>query len=553
MSTKRVYGIDLGTTYSCISYVDEHGKPVVVASSEGQQTTPSVVFFESSDNVVVGQPAKEVVAMHEGLVVSTIKRSMGVPDVVRTFHGKDYTPPEISAFILRKLAKDAETATGVKVEDVVITCPAYFGIAEREATKQAGTIAGLNVRYVIPEPTAAAIAYGMEQDKEQTLLVYDLGGGTFDVTLIRIKVGEITVLSTGGDNQLGGKDWDDAIATHLAQAFESETGTPYQEVLADPETYQELLKDAEVAKIALSQAKSTPRKVSFRTSRVRVDLTRETFDKITEPYLQRAASLTREMIDRAQELGVKIDRLLLVGGSTTMPQVLEWAATLPFDVQQFDPNQAVAKGAAMFGFRCVLEELIKIEIARMNKTEPEKVKLEQVSEADKKKAGEKIAPVFGLAPAKLNDIVSTSINNVSSKSFGLVVTDDDKKQSVSNLVIIDDSVPREVRRTFHTLVDGQTDVELRVMENSLKTQKQDTVGLGDCKEVLIVDLTFARPLPRSSPVEVTFRLGPDGCLFVHGMDLTTNRQIDKTVVISGVLKQEEVAAARSRALAMAVS
>jgi molecular chaperone DnaK (HSP70) len=553
MSTKRVYGIDLGTTYSCISYVDEHGKPVVVASSEGQQTTPSVVFFESSDNVVVGQPAKNVASLEEARVVSTIKRSMGVAGVTRMFHGKEYTPPEISSFILRKLAKDAETATGIKVEDVVITCPAYFGIAEREATKQAGIIAGFNVRYVIPEPTAAAIAYGMEQDQEQTLLVYDLGGGTFDATLIRIKVGEITVLATGGDPKLGGKDWDDAVVTHLAQTFEAETGTPYQELLKDTETYQELLLAAEKAKVDLSQAKSVACVVRFGPGRVRVDLTREKFDQITASYLQRTASLTREMIDSAQKMGVKIDRLLLVGGSTSMPQVHEWAATLPFDVQQFDPNQAVAKGAAMFGFRCVLEELIKIEIARANQTVPERINLDQVPEADKKKAEAVVAPKFGLPPSKVHSIVATTIRNVSSKSFGLVVTADDKRQSVANMVVKDDAVPREINRTFHTLEADQTGVELRVMENDLKTRDDDTVDLENCTEVLVVELPFERPLPRLSPVEVTFRLGPDGCLFVHGKDLTTNRQIDANKVINGVLKQEEVAAARGRALSIAVS
>jgi molecular chaperone DnaK len=245
MSGKRVYGIDLGTTYSCIAHVDEHGKPVVLQNAEGDSTTPSVVYFESADNIVVGQAAKEVVSIHPDLCVSTVKRSMGDPNWERTFQGQAYKPQDVSSFILRKVVGDTEKVTGDKIEDVVITCPAYFGVNEKEATKQAGIVAGLNVLYVIPEPTAAALAYGIEQTEDQVVLVYDLGGGTFDVTLIDIKAGEITVICTGGDRELGGKDWDDAVVSYLTQKFSEATGTPADALLEDMETYQELLNAAE--------------------------------------------------------------------------------------------------------------------------------------------------------------------------------------------------------------------------------------------------------------------------------------------------------------------
>ncbi|HEY2291003.1 MAG TPA: Hsp70 family protein, partial [Thermoanaerobaculia bacterium] len=263
MSGKRVYGIDLGTTYSCIAHVDEHGKPVVLQNAEGESTTPSVVFFESKDNVVVGQAAKEVVSIHTDLCVSTVKRAMGDPHWEREFYGHVYKPQDISSFILRKVVGDAEKIIGEKIEDVVITCPAYFGVNEKEATKQAGVLAGLNVLYVIPEPTAAALAYGIEQDQDQVILVYDLGGGTFDITLIEIKAGAINVICTGGDHQLGGKDWDDAVVSYFTQKFEESTGTPADSLLEDQETYQELLNAAEKCKKMLSSRQSVTEAVRF--------------------------------------------------------------------------------------------------------------------------------------------------------------------------------------------------------------------------------------------------------------------------------------------------
>jgi len=299
MSAKRVYGIDLGTTYSCISHVDEHGKPVVLANAEGEMTTPSVVYFESPDNIVVGQSAKEVVSIHPDLCVSTVKRAMGDPHWERSFHGQVYKPQDVSSFILRKVVGDAANLVGEKIEDVVITCPAYFGVNEKEATKQAGILAGLNVLYVIPEPTAAALAYGIEQDQDQVILVYDLGGGTFDITLIEIKTGQITVICTGGDHQLGGKDWDDAIVSYFTEKFAESTGTPADALLEDQETYQELLNAAERCKKTLSTRQSVTEAVRFGGERVKVDLTRETFDQITAPLLERTLSMTDQELAKA--------------------------------------------------------------------------------------------------------------------------------------------------------------------------------------------------------------------------------------------------------------
>ncbi|MGC2776844.1 MAG: Hsp70 family protein, partial [Bradyrhizobium sp.] len=441
--SKRVYGIDLGTTYSCISYVDEHGKPTVLNSAEGEATTPSVVYFESTDNVVVGRTAKDVSVIHQDRVVSTIKRHMGEAGYEYSVDGKSYRPEEISSYILRKLVKDAAAVTGDEIKDVVITCPAYFGVTEKEATKQAGIIAGLNVLYVIPEPTAAAIAYGMEQTEAQNIIVYDLGGGTFDVTLIKISTGEITVIATDGDKHLGGKDWDDDIVAYLARAFEAETGTSAQELMNDLEAYQELLNDAEKIKIRLTSAKSVQQRVRHQAASAMVELTREKFDEITLPRLQRTVSLTETMIEEARKRGIgKIDKLLLVGGATYMPQVVERMGKFPFEIKQFDPNQAVAKGAAIFGYRCALEEMIKIHVSERTGQDVDDIDLAKVSPELKGDAERKVATEEGLALPGLKRLVDTKINNVSSKSFGVVVIADaaSRREQVSNLVVVNDAV-----------------------------------------------------------------------------------------------------------------
>ncbi len=242
----KVFGIDLGTTYSCIAYMDENGKPVVLKNAEGDLTTPSVVHFESQSDVTVGAAAKENSKMYPEQVVSFIKRSIGMPGFSLNINGVDMKPEEISSYILKKVVKDAEESLRMEsklgddeqVRDVVITCPAYFGVAERDATKAAGIIAGLNVMAIINEPTAAAITYGVTDDSQnKTVLVYDLGGGTFDITMINIKPGEIRVVVTGGDHNLGGRNWDETILMYLAEQYQSETGTP-DNILEDAETLQ---------------------------------------------------------------------------------------------------------------------------------------------------------------------------------------------------------------------------------------------------------------------------------------------------------------------------
>ena len=351
---EKVFGIDLGTTYSCISFVDEFGKPVVVPNQDSSPVTPSVVAFEEGGNVSVGQTAKETLNTDPANVCSAIKRQMGKRDYTFTAFGQDYSPEAISAMILSKLAKDAGEVLGEEVKDVVITCPAYFGMDEREATKQAGIIAGLNVLAIINEPTAAVISYGLSLDIPQSVMVYDLGGGTFDVTIIQVANGEIRVVATGGDHQLGGKDWDDAIREFVIGKYAEMTGESSDSIYDDMEVMGDLELRAETAKKQLTQKNSAV----IRLNGQKIEITKEEFDQLTTHLLEMTIELMRQTIDVAAAKGVTtIDRILFVGGSTFMPQVRERLRiefpNIPFEC--CDPNQVVAKGAAIYGYNLAKE------------------------------------------------------------------------------------------------------------------------------------------------------------------------------------------------------
>jgi molecular chaperone DnaK (HSP70) len=556
--SKRVYGIDLGTTYSCIAYVDEHGKPVVVANSEGQPTTPSVVYFEGPDNIVVGQSAKDVAEIHPDRVVSTVKRVMGDPDWVFERDGNTYHPQDISSFILRKLVNDAQVITGDQITDVVITCPAYFGVTQKEATKQAGLLTGLNVRYVIPEPTAAAIAYGIEQSEDQVVLVFDLGGGTFDVTLIDVRSDAINVICTGGDHHLGGRNWDETVAAWFAEQFSHEvSGTAAEELTRDPETWQELLNAAEAAKVALSSRNSYTQRVRFGAERATIELTREKFDELTCGWLERSLNLTDELLATAREKGYgNPDKLLLVGGSTYMPQVINAVkAKYPFEVRQFDPNQAVAKGAAIFGFKCYLDEQIKIRIAEQLGEPAAAVDVGDVADELRVQAEKQVALDHGLALPGLQKLARQKIQNVTSKSFGIVVMDpavDDER--VNNLIVVDEAVPKSISKQFGTYRDDQEGVSIRCMENIERAGPGDPpLGLETSSEIGSAELRFTRALPKASPIEITFALGEDGLLTVQGKDLTTHQHIAAEFRTSAVLSQEEVEKKKIRNMAITVS
>lgn len=555
MATNTVYGIDLGTTYSCIARVDSYGKAEVIPNSDGELTTPSVVYFESADNIVVGKTAKDEARFNPALVKSMIKRAMGDKSALFHYHGRDYRPQEISSFILRRLAEDAAQITNEPVRDVVITHPAYFGVEQIEATRQAGEIAGLNVLSLIPEPTAAAIAYGMNESADQTLLVYDLGGGTFDITLITVDAGAITVRSVDGDWELGGRDWDGLLVEHFANCFADDTGMPADQLLNDPETLETLLAEAEDAKRALSKKTSVTVALVHGADRVRVDLTREQFDALTRPKLEATLSLTRHMLDHARSLGwPRIDKLLLVGGSSYMPQVQEAVGALGVPAQLTDPNLSVAKGAAIFGFKLQLEQSIRIAIAAQTGQAADEVQLDKVTEGVKRAAEAVVASQFGLPANSMRNLVDKTITNVTAKSFGIVVhVADLNAERVANLILKDATVPVEVTQTFGTSAEGQDRVDLRCMENKRITTDGEVLELTDCTDIGRAELAFGKQVRQDYPVEITFRLSADGSLYVRGRDPQTGKAIDATFKTDSIMTQEELDGARVRALATRVS
>ncbi|MDR1925069.1 MAG: Hsp70 family protein [Planctomycetaceae bacterium] len=338
-------GIDLGTTFSCVATIDEHGKPIVLKNEDGNSITPSVVAFERAGNVIVGDEAKNIQSLGDANVASFFKREMGNPDFYLTFYGKQYSPTDLSAYILAKLKADAEKVLGKAITKAVITCPAYFNAMQREEVKKAGKLAGLDVLRVINEPTAAAVAFGIKSEKEQTLLVYDLGGGTFDVTLMKITADEIAVLATDGNHQLGGKDWDDTLREYAVDKFQEEFA---ENPLEDSATANDLLVAAENTKKTLSQKTTTNFVIAYNGNKGRYEITREQFEDATKHLINQTLTLCESVLAAKQMDWKNIDGVLLVGGSTRMPQVeSELKKHTDNLLHGINVDEAVAIGAAI--------------------------------------------------------------------------------------------------------------------------------------------------------------------------------------------------------------
>ncbi|MEI6197056.1 MAG: Hsp70 family protein, partial [Verrucomicrobiota bacterium] len=317
-----IIGIDLGTTFSAMAFINEEAVPEIIPNREGERITPSVVLFDG-DSPIVGTIAKAAATTSPLNVVQFIKRQMGNKGwKFKTDGGTSFTPEEISALILKRLKEDAEAALGERISDAVITVPAYFNDAQRQATKDAGRIAGLNVIRMINEPTAAALAYGLKQDGPvQTVVIYDLGGGTFDVTILRIGGGDISVVATGGDKNLGGFDWDNALMTHLNEQFKAAGGP---DLLDDPEQESNLRAKCELAKKTLSGRDKASVLINVQGKSVTAQVTRDQFEEITKPLFKRTISIMQFVLEEAGLSWNEIDKILLVGGSTRMRGVSRW-------------------------------------------------------------------------------------------------------------------------------------------------------------------------------------------------------------------------------------
>jgi molecular chaperone DnaK len=558
-----IFGIDLGTTYSCIAYVDSAGKVSVVPNQEHQLTTPSVVLFEKETRIV-GDEAKNSAILSPDHAVEMIKRHMGEANWRFHCDGEDYTPEAISSYILRKLAMDTESVLGIAVEDVVITCPAYFGIAQREATALAGKIAGLNVHEIISEPTAAAIAYGLQHGRDQVVLVYDLGGGTFDIAVIVMKNDATTVIATGGDHHLGGRNWDEAIVTYLAQQWREQTGSS-DDPLDAPDTLQDLWLKAETAKRALTVRQMTRVAVAHAGKTVKVELTLETFENLTANLLNRTVAFTTLTMNAARKRGYQqFDRIILVGGSTRMPQVarrLKQEFHLP--LRLFEPDEAVAKGAALYGQRLFLQQSIHAKaeeiqnaaryvgamsqdtskIADATNSVPRPQEPVEMPFALLKQARQAVAGSLNIGDDAIKRLTSFSITNVASHSFGIIATIDHgtprSRKVISNLVRVNDPLPVVQTKTYGTIEAGQDVVVLEIMENTEETWVVEADKYNDEAAIGTVTLTLPPGLIEGAPIEVTFEMNTQGRLHVAGREPQSNTMIKTTFETKSSLLQEE--------------
>ena len=542
---KYVFGIDLGTTYSCIAYVDETGRATVVNNSEGTNTTPSVVNFASPSQVVVGQVAKENAVIDPDNTISLVKTLMGKTDFAIRYNGEDKSPEEVSAYILSKVAEDAAKMLDTEVKDVVITCPAYFGTAERTATKNAGIIAGLNVLEVISEPTAAALYYGCAREQEEkTILVFDLGGGTFDVTIMNISSEKIEVICSDGNHELGGKDWDEAVMRYLAEEFISQTGFDGE---FDEYAQQDMRLKAEKAKQQLTSRDQVPVMLDAAGLRARINLTREKFDEITSALLGEAIEKTESAIDIAKEKGYNIDEILLVGGSTRMPQVTK-AIVDRFGMEPkiLDPDEAVAKGAAIHAVNVYVNNQKSLEPGDVGETTVNVGGATKEINADDYKEELAVQPEMMSIGGKTRQVVVAT-----TKSFAIEVLINGESKCC-NMIIKNEPMPNgsiSVTKEFGTNVANQESAELVVYESDFMEETFDV----DKDFVLgTATLELSENLPVGSPIQVTFTLSTEGILEVSGVDKTTGREVHATMQAKGIMAEEKVDELKEKSKQMVV-
>lgn len=525
------YGIDLGTTYSAIAYVDDAGRPVIVKNAIGEDTTASVVYFESPDNVVVGRDAKNSARIDPEHVISLIKRQVG-KRVEFTFHGTTHTPETISALILTEVARAAGEHTGEPVRDVVITVPAYFGVAEREATRNAGRIAGLNVLNVLAEPVAAALHYdALAGTGERTILVYDLGGGTFDTTVINLSGDDVRVVCTGGDHQLGGADWDDRIVSYLLGEFVAANPELDEDPAASEDFLQELAIAAEDLKKGLSSVESRRYGMRFGAASARVELTRQKFEELTSELLDRTVEITAQTVELARSKGAdRFDDVLLVGGATRMPAVrAALAERFGFTPKLHDPDLAVAKGAAQFA----LIESVKVALPAENGA---------VSE----RAAEAVANQLGLTTERVRDLANKRVATVTPRAFGIRCLDGEdpsgQRSMVAHLLHANTALPVTLpAEAFYTVDPNQTDVEISVQEQAGAVESAE---LADNVEIGTGLITGLPNLPASAPIEVTFSMDETGTLRVRAVEPTSGRDVRIELAIRGM---DESGVERARA------
>ena len=483
----KIIGIDLGTTNSCVA-VMEGGKPTVIANAEGERTTPSIVAFTKTGDRLVGEPAKRQAVTNADRTIRSIKREMGT-DYKVDIEGKKYSPQEISAMILQKLKGDAENYLGEKVTEAVITVPAYFNDAQRQATKDAGKIAGLDVKRIINEPTAAALAYGLDNEKEQKIMVYDLGGGTFDVSIIEIGDGVIEVLSTAGNNRLGGDDFDQKVTDYILAEFKKQEGV---DLSNDKMALQRIREAAEKAKKELSSATTTNINLPFITAtadgpkHLDMNLTKAKFDELTHDLVEKTAEPVQRALSDAGLQASELSKVLLVGGSTRIPAVQDKVRQLTGHEpsKSLNPDECVALGASV--------------------------------------QGGKLAGDAGAGDILLLDVTPLSL---SIETMGGIAT---------RLIELNTTIPTKKSQIFSTAADNQTAVDINVVQGERQFAK-DNKSLGQFR------LDGIPPARRGVPqIEVTFDIDANGIVHVSAKDLGTGKEQSITITASTNMSKDDI-------------
>ncbi|MFC4950793.1 Hsp70 family protein [Pseudonocardia sp. GCM10023141] len=549
-----VHGIDLGTTNSAIARTGPDGLPQVLTGMSGAPTTPSVVLFASPGEHVVGEGARREARLDPEHVCALVKRRMGDAEWRFVAHGKGWSAPAVSALILKSLAADAAFADGEKPTAAVITVPAYFGDEERRATVLAGSYAGLDVVDVLSEPIAAALAYGfgrldgsleMSKAPTETVLVYDLGGGTFDATVIELADRRISVLAVEGDHQLGGADWDERIALHLSRAFCAENPNA-EDPLDDSGGAQALVLAAERAKHELSDAEHTDVIVAHDGARSTVRLTRAELTEMTAPLLRRTVDLTRACLAEAARRGVhRVDKVLLVGGSSRMPAVAEaLRRELELDPRLHDPDLAVARGAALFGEKKELERMVAADLRTRGRLR-DGTPLEDAASADLDASCRRVADAYGVPLVQVRRAVEIQVDTVVSRGFGVLAVDSGGgRLETSWLVHRNDRLPIRTSRSYGTIRPDQQVIQLTVVEQQGQAESSRPE---DAKVLIVGEITGIPPgYDEGSEVRVTFEMGFDGVLHVTAYHVDADLPLTLTATTGATLSQAEVARERDQ-------
>lgn len=537
INLKKVYGIDLGSSCSAIAVLDDCNHAVVIDNTEGERLTASAVFFESDGgkgelNAIVGAIAEESAIIDPDRFVHFIKPYMGSTEWRREIDGVELMPEMLSALILRKLEYGVELC-GEKAKDVVIACPAQFNDPQRRAIIDAGAIAGVNVIGLVDESVAAALAYcEIKPGKSKTVVIFDLGGALFDVAVVRINGAEIEVVSSDGI-PLGGRDWDYALAMHMAEKCAEDLKGSKDELLGNPETFIGLLHGAEYAKRVLTHRPKFSRRVFHGKGETRVEVTRDKFEELTRPLLDKTAALTDHVLEKAAEKGVNtIDEFLLVGGSARMPQVREmikarFGSRIAGEPYVLDANEAVVKGAAIYGASLNIKRLVQ-DAVDAGKSETEA--LEEVSVA------------LGLEESAVRHRFQTTVRNIASKSYGIRVMRAGELL-VFNLLHKQDQLPASITKTFPIAEDNMTTIPLQVFEND---EIGDLAPLDESRAAGAVVISLPPGLKAGSGIQLTFKLDEDGVLAFEALDVAGNKGLPVAFTPEVFLTPEQIDAAKER-------